>query len=141
MSKSKKVPITKDEQFFYEHAGYSHDPKTETPEQGRVRCAIDLAAAEIYAKDRDWTFDWSWDECGDLGDHSEWCDVKGRHDHYIEHCALSGADGNVLEALGGIIDADNKYRRVVQAELASQALYEINQRQKNDDEANRIMAL
>lgn len=141
MSKSKKVPMTKDEQFFYEHAGYSHDPKTETPEQGRVRCAKDLAAAETYAKDHDWSFDWSWDDGGDLGDHSEWCDMEYQHDHNIEVCMLRGADGNVLEALGGIIDADNNYRRVVQAELASQALYEINQRQKNDAESNRIMAL
>ena len=34
--------MTKQEQFFYDHAGWSYDPKTETPEQGRERCAKDL---------------------------------------------------------------------------------------------------
>lgn len=28
--------MNKQEQFFYDHAGYSYDPKTETPEQGRT---------------------------------------------------------------------------------------------------------
>jgi hypothetical protein len=32
--------------FFYEHAGYSFNPATETREQGRKRCARQLAVAE-----------------------------------------------------------------------------------------------
>ena len=36
-------------EFFFTHAGYSYDPKTETPEQGRAKCAQRLAEAEEEA--------------------------------------------------------------------------------------------
>jgi hypothetical protein len=42
--------MTPAERFFYEHAGYSHDPRTETAEQGRVSTARALAAAEARLK-------------------------------------------------------------------------------------------
>lgn len=34
--------------FFHEHAGWSYDPKRETPEQGRLKCATSLAKAEEW---------------------------------------------------------------------------------------------
>jgi hypothetical protein len=138
---SKETKMSKDVKFFYDNAGYSYDPNTETADQGRFKGAKDLADAEIYARDNDWVFTWEWDDCGDFDNHDEWCDIKGQHDHNIEACILRDANGNVLESLCSIVDADNNYRRAVEAELASQALYEINKRQKNDAEANKYLAL
>ena len=45
-----RTRLTVDQLFFYENAGYSYDPKTETPEQGRIRCARDLADAEMVGQ-------------------------------------------------------------------------------------------
>ncbi|MDE2097386.1 MAG: hypothetical protein KGL39_09095 [Patescibacteria group bacterium] len=43
------------EAFFLEHAGYSYDPAVETKEQGRKRCARDLARAERYGRAQGWS--------------------------------------------------------------------------------------
>jgi hypothetical protein len=48
-------------------------------------------------------------------------------------CVLKDGDGNVLASLCGITDPDSNYRRVVEAELASEALH-------NERELNRICA-
>jgi hypothetical protein len=71
--------------FFYKHAGYGYNPATETPEEGRLRCATELAEAESVAKARGWQVVWSDD----------------------------------------FSDADDDYRRVISAELASEALYHL----------------
>lgn len=42
--------VTPAEQFFYENAGWSYDPATETEEQGRRRGAVALARAEERMK-------------------------------------------------------------------------------------------
>lgn len=69
--------------------------------------AWDLAKAEEVASDRDWQVTWEYD---DFEPGSE--------------CAiLHDEEGNVLASLGGIGGATDEYRRVVQAELASEALY------------------
>ena len=34
------------QQFFYDHAGFSYNPATETRDQGKIRSASDLARAE-----------------------------------------------------------------------------------------------
>lgn len=52
--------LTPDEQFFYAHAGYSHNPATETEAQGHARTARDLAKAEAWARDN-LVFQW-WDD-------------------------------------------------------------------------------
>jgi len=44
--------------FFSENGSYSWDPKTETQDQGRQRCARELAQAERYAAERGWRFEW-----------------------------------------------------------------------------------
>lgn len=110
-----KTLMTKLEQFFYDNAGYSYDPKTETKEQGKVRCAVDLARAAHYAIDQpDWHFEWGQDdqpcECGEPN-----CD------HLVEYCQLCDGD-NLLESLSGISGATDEYRRVVEAELALEAM-------------------
>lgn len=38
------------QRFFYEHAGYSYHAETETADEGRLRCARELAIAEAKLK-------------------------------------------------------------------------------------------
>lgn len=45
------APLSEREQFFYDHGGYSFKPGEETREQGRRRCARELAAAEQRLND------------------------------------------------------------------------------------------
>jgi hypothetical protein len=112
-------------QFFYKHAGYSYDPKKETPRQGRLRCARQLAKAEHYAFEHDWTYSWQDDSCigADCGETAT-CDhpcCQGT-EHVCEWCALVDADGKQLASLGSICEPSSEYRRVVRAELALEAM-------------------
>lgn len=110
--------------FFLKHAGYSYDPKTETPKAGRSRCARQLAKAERDARALGYTFEWDDDPDG--------YDSQARKEgvQTCESCVcLDGedpADGDrnrhVLASLGGIWDATREYQRVVEAELALEAL-------------------
>lgn len=102
--------MTKAEQFFYDKAGYSYTPGTETPEQGRENGAKRLALAERFARANGWTYQWVPDD-DDCGDGDSTPEVR-------EGCILRDADGKVLESLWGIGDASAGYRRVVEAELA-----------------------
>jgi hypothetical protein len=113
--------------FFYEHAGYSHDPKTETAEAGRARGATALAAAEAAAAERGWAYEWENDPETSAADYG---DEDGEYDYPADQefsgCVLRDANGKVLGSLWGIDDADpNGYGRVVEAELALEALGEI----------------
>ncbi len=118
--KARKV-LTLTELFFFEHAGYSYDPKTETAQVGRIRCARGLALAEHVASELGWQYEW----CDDWqGDHS--CYEENEGPESCESCVLRDAQGKVLASLGCIDDADNSYRRVIEAELASEALAELN---------------
>ena len=107
--------MTKQEQFFYDNAGSSYDPKTETKEQGQERGARRLAEAETYAAQSGWTFEWGQD---DRCDHGKDCD---NHSHMAEYCLLSNGD-EVLASLSMICGPTSDYRRVVQAELALEAM-------------------
>lgn len=119
-----KIVSTEAEQFFYDHAGYSHrvdEPAT----SGRARCAISLAEAEAIAESRGWEVGWEEDpepfdcDCG-----SSECG------NYQPYCAsLRDSDGNVLASLCGVTFATDTpngdpYARVVAAELASEALWQ-----------------
>ena len=94
------------QQFFYDHAGYSYDPKTETPDEGRHRCAVALADAEQR-----------WLASGALfivdPDEDNGPDSVGM--------LIVGPDGTVLASLWAIEGADDNYTRVVRAELALEA--------------------
>lgn len=115
-----KAPhMMSDEEFFYAHAGYSYDPKRETPEQGRRRCAKALARAEDYAQSLGWTFKWDHEPDADLS----WMDEEERaKPHEVLCCVLRDASGDVRASLGNIVDADRNYGRVVEAELALEAM-------------------
>lgn len=116
----------KAEDFFYEHAGYSYDPKTETPEQGRRRGAKELAKAEEWAKGHGYYFEWEqegepWSTFLD-GTEVDIDDVSD-----IVWVVMRDDEGKVVQSLGGIIEghderANRRYRRVVEAELALEAM-------------------
>ena len=97
--------MTPAEQFFFDNAGYSYNPETETPEQGRTRCAQRLAAVEEEADRRGWWVEWADD---------------GEEDGAPRWCALLRDSGSaVLGSLGGIDVCAGPYARVVAAELAA----------------------
>lgn len=112
-------------QFFKKHAGYSYDPRTETVEQGRQRCARALADAEARASERGYSFDWRLDDI----DSSSFTDEKPSW--ALWQCAMFDESGECAAILGGIDfgrDGDpwgDTYRRVVHAELALEGVKEI----------------
>jgi hypothetical protein len=114
--------------FFFTHAGYSYDPTTETARQGRAKCAKELAAAEKAASSRGWVFSWEEDADGDANGEgpAESCSVYARCQdcgNVHTELALRGHDLSYpLASLCGIAGADDSYRRVIQAELAAEAL-------------------
>jgi hypothetical protein len=109
--------------FFFKHAGYAYDPKTETPTQGKWRCARELAAAERYAQRNGWQYEWVDDPDWDgktLCCHEE---PQCPPPHEVLGCVLRGAEGrSVLASLWSIGDPSPEYKRVVEAELAFEAM-------------------
>lgn len=109
--------------FFLENAGYSYDPKTETPLQGHKRGAKVLAKAEREAHQRGFFYRWSVDTSTDS---SEFDDAP--EPWALWQCAMYNEDGRIVNSLhaidfgrGGEPWGDN-YRRVVEAELAIDGL-------------------
>lgn len=109
------------EDFFYEHAGYSYDPATQTPNDGRREGAGALADAERWATDHDLTVVWERDP--------EPYDGDVPYDGPMWVALLVPYDGGVSDvraAIGGVaIDSEHPdatpYGRVIAAELALQA--------------------
>ncbi len=127
------TPLDRDEQFFYDHGGWSYDPKTETSEQGRRRIAIRAARNEREAKKRGWYVEWEYEDepVEDLIDRTDWTDEENEKWDAEEHEVLRARvvvedeDGNDIgegEGLGGIVDPDPDYKRVIEAELFEEAL-------------------
>jgi hypothetical protein len=111
-------------QFFLDNAGYATPP-------GRAACALELARAERYAYEQEWSWEWRFDDDADLS----WMDDAERaKEHEVLGAILNDRDGNHLASLWGIVDPDATYRRVVEAELASEA-------QARELEAKRAMRL
>lgn len=113
--------LNPDQFFFYQNAGYSFDPKAETAEQGRIRCAVELARAEEYARNLGWEFEWELDQDPDL---SWMSDEEREQEHEVLCCRIPDSEKPrySLASLCGITDPDSNYRRVIEAELASEAL-------------------
>lgn len=105
--------------FFYAHAGYSYDLKTETPAQGRARCAKSLARAEAMARNTGLRYVWSVDPDTNA---SDFCDT----DYPLYQCFLVRGESEILESLHGIDFGPSghpwgqPYARVVEAELAAE---------------------
>jgi hypothetical protein len=112
--------------FFAEHAGTSYNPATETPEEGAERGARLFARAEAYAKAAGWTFTWRDDWELPHSHEQEFGEAySGMPDGEPETCegvTLYDENDDVLESLGCVDDADSNYRRVVEAELALEAM-------------------
>lgn len=110
-------------EFFYAHAGSSYDPRTETPEQGRARCAERLAQAEREGSDRGFSFEWGIDDI----DSSEFEDREDAP-HALWECICRDVEGKLIGSLGGVDFGEggepwgDPYRRVVEAEIALAAL-------------------
>ncbi len=126
-------------QFFLKHAGYSYDPKTESPMQGRIKTARALAAAERKARDNELWFKWEIDPDCTSADWIADNEDGGRNNDPWQTwicfaCSPNESPGRlsnlstVLASLGGIDFGregepwGNSYRRVVEAELALEAL-------------------
>lgn len=105
-----------DWQFFMNHAGYATPP-------GRVVCAALLARAEVRAQEAGLTFEWVWDDDADL---SLMTDREREKDHEVMGCVVHAPEGQVLASLWGVTDPDRNYIRVVEAELALEALAELD---------------
>lgn len=112
--------------FFIANAGYSYDPKTQTPIQGRRECAKQLAFAEKRAHERGCSFSWEIDPNVTSADWiSDFKDGgKHRHPWHTWLCVARDENGTAFASLGGIDFGRNgepwgdPYRRVVEAELA-----------------------
>lgn len=100
--------------FFYEHASYSYDPNTETPDEGRKRTARALAKAEVDGLNAGMLVTWYEDE-EEPGHYLAVCRAKDVIGRYEQVASLGGVDA----------DWDSPYRRVVTAELFAEALAEI----------------
>lgn len=115
-------PIPADVRFFFTHASFSYFPGKETPTDGRLRCARELAAAERNGRVAGLSFEWHVDDV----DSSEWSDEKPAYVQWA--CICHDAEGEAVASLGCIdFGRDGEpwsdpYRRVVEAELAAEAL-------------------
>lgn len=107
-----KLDLQKRFKFFFKHSGWATPP-------GKAACALSSAKAEIAAEERNWTYDWSHDEDPDRS-WEEDAGYQGPGEYFI--CQLLDGEGDTLEVLGGIVDPDDNYRRVIAAELAGEAL-------------------
>lgn len=99
--------------FFHEHSGYSVPP-------GRAVCALDLARAEALASEEGWRVEWHDDAEGAR----DWYCECGCQPSEVLGCVLTFTHDDGSEAhfsLWGIGDPSPEYRRVVEAELASEA--------------------
>jgi len=96
--------------FFYKNSGRVG--------AGRKESAIDLARAEAIAEELGWECRWEDDqEEYQLGDEEEM-------PNEVLTCVLYDEDDEVLSSLGGVGDPSKTYGRIVEAELASEALWE-----------------
>ena len=111
------------EQFFYDHAGYSYPTgaNEEIIDEHRRASARRLAEAEAWASDHV-TWRWSHDDDADLSWHddpSSVVEVLGCE--ALRPCGCCG-HMQTVGSLWGIVDPDDDYRRVVEAEIALEAM-------------------
>lgn len=122
-------------QFMLGHAGYGYDPATETPDQGRVRCALALARAEHALAASPSSVGWVDDPDADTSflhqdDWEEDLAAYERGEFVFMGAILRDVDGEHIQSLWGIHLARDwradPYRRVVEAELAHEAGHAID---------------
>lgn len=113
-------PLTNDQQFFFDHAGYGYNQFTETPEAGRTSGAIKLAEAEATfmraAQIADVLIEWANDSDGAYS--------AKKDGNKFKSCEFASIliNSECAASLASILDADKNYRRVIRAELANECL-------------------
>jgi hypothetical protein len=110
--------LTKQEQFFYDHAGFSFDPTKETQEQGKLRCARQMAKAETWAVQNGYMFETMPDPDADesfMDDEPQEYQDEWRGKAFVT--IMYGPGGDIKQSLGGSY-GDHLYKHVVRAELA-----------------------
>ena len=114
-------PLTRDERFFFDNAGYAYTPGKQTPEQGRTEGAVNLAAAEAAYWDANAYASVEF-KCAPDYDRRDGDDEGPMFSMWIED-----GDGHILNALHGIDDDSTSHRRVVLAELALECVDELRE--------------
>jgi hypothetical protein len=119
--------MSKAERFFYTHAGFSWNPKTQTEDEGKRECARLLAAAERWASEEGIAYRWAIDEWANSSDFSDDTEPHALWQVVAYH------DGDVVGSLGGVDFGDggdpwqsesSAYRRVTEAEIALERVKE-----------------
>lgn len=117
------TPLSKAEQFFFDNAGYSYDPRTQTKAEGKTKSAIAMASAELEAAQSGISF--RWEEDGTINS----SEFSSKRPYYTLWCCVARSqDGETSTALCGIDFGRGKepwgspYRRVVEAELSMELL-------------------
>lgn len=109
----------------------------------RWRCRGDAAmsaAARDLVLAAGCTFDWS-DDWG-VGSHvAEYPDAYDEEPSECLRCILKDADGNVLDSLGCIDDPDAAYMRLVEVDLAYEALHDVNRVSFRDESLLSVEAV
>ena len=110
--------------FFYENGSYSYDPDTETPDQGRLRCARQYAADEAWAAEVKVEYieapsDFPWDGDDPLPEGCILSDFEARV--WGPACSHCGVRKRHVANLCSVayMPGDN-YPRVIKAELAGE---------------------
>lgn len=133
----KPEELTPAARFFFDNAGFSYNPATETEEAGRIRCALALAEAEEKGEALGYCVRWGvdpdvtsadWVEDGQPGS-------KGHRPWHTWQATCYGPtpededeEPPILASLGGIDFGRNgepfgdNYARVIRAELFAEAL-------------------
>lgn len=111
--------------FFYDNAGTSYHPEHETPEEGRIAGAYQLAAAEAIAKAAESTFEWWQDDQDNHEAHD--CECEPDSDSYpLFGCSMLDSTGEIIGSIGGVdlgsagFSEPQPYARVIEAELAAE---------------------
>jgi len=128
MKNMRTVMLTENELFFWENAGYSHDPATENEISGRARGAILLADAEKIMKSRGFDVRWEPDPepwSADVPYYGPvW--IASLHSPCTRHvtCDCDTFTGTVLGgiAINSLCPEQDSYGRVISAELMSSYL-------------------
>lgn len=111
--------LTPAEQFFYDNAGYCHNPATETEEQGRRSGAVALARAEERMKAGPYLINVEPDPEPYDGD----APYDGPTWVVTLHSVADSTRPEPLGSVGGVACYEgDPYMRVVAAELASEYL-------------------
>ena len=132
------MALTRLQQWYYQHMGYSY-PSACTGDSRAIRRHRERQARETARAVTYWQEHGTWEWDGDDMDWSKQNQPDGGHPtcgwcppdrtgncpgHVASFCVLKDADGNHVASLGGIVDADQNYTRVVEAELANEGYYE-----------------